>query len=233
MQERVQLETAFILHRRLYGDSSLIIDIFSREHGRISVIAKGYRKQKKYGNLLQPFNPLLFSWSGRGELKSLNDVEANGMSLQFKGKQLFSAMYINELLMRLLPKSDAHASLFDTYGQVLTELSSSETVEPQLRYFELCLMAELGYGINFECDAETGEPLQERVVYKFIADQGFFPYKQVDANQVDLFLGSDLHAIARFDWQEDQVRRAAKRLMRIAFAPHLGNKPLMSRELFR
>ena len=165
MRQRISLQPAFILHSRHYGDTSLIVDVFARDLGRVSVLAKGYRKKTNRG--LQPYTKLLLSWSGRSEMKTLTGVETSSTPTQLTGKQLYAALYVNEILLRLLPKMDAHPQLFDYYQHTLAQLAASNDVEPQLRGFEYQLLSELGYGLNFYNDA-TGEIIERQKYYRYI-----------------------------------------------------------------
>lgn len=232
MNARVSLQPVFVLHNRYYGDSSLILEALTRDYGRVSLLAKGYRK--KPGNTLQVLAELLVSWSGRGELKTLTAVESPKASSNLAGRQLYAALYVNELLMRLLPKHDAHPQVFACYQTLLSQLASQEDFEPVLREFELHLLADLGYALNLSADAVNAEPLQSESVYRYVNEEGFFLLigNNSEGSKGDHFLGVDILAIAAGDYTKLETRRAAKRLMRLALAPLLGTKPLKSRELF-
>ena len=144
---RVKLQPAWVLHSRPYRDSSALLEILSAEYGRMGLIGRGTRRRSRGGSesaLLQPFAPLLLSFSGRGELRTLTGVEAAGAALTLRGERLFSGMYINELLVRLLHRDDPHPRLFALYGQALEALSEHDPVDGILRRFELVLLDELG-----------------------------------------------------------------------------------------
>ncbi|MEP5568378.1 MAG: DNA repair protein RecO, partial [Halioglobus sp.] len=154
---RVSLQPTYILHSRPYRDTSLILEVLCAEHGRISLVSKGARRRTKGGSnaaLLQPFVPLLLSFSGRSEMKTLTHVEAAGVAPQLRGERLFSGMYMNELLMRLLHRHDPHPQLFAAYGAALGELADAAPVEATLRRFELGLLEELGYGFSLLEDGQ-------------------------------------------------------------------------------
>ena len=232
MNARVSLQPVFVLHNRQYGDSSLILEVLSRDYGRLSLVAKGYRK--KHGNTLQVFAALLVSWTGRSELKTLTAAETQTSINNLAGRQLYAALYVNELLIRLLPKHDAHPQIFEYYQTLLPALAREQDFEPVLRSFELHLLADLGYAINLSGDALNGDPLQSDAVYRYVNEEGFYLsiVSGSESAKADHFLGADILAIGMGDYTKLETRRAAKRLMRLALAPLLGNKPLKSRELF-
>ena len=232
MDARIALQPAFVLHNRQYGDSSLIVEVFTKDFGRISLLAKGYRSQKKRSQNLQAFSELTLSWSGRGELKTLTAIESSISKGIFVGARLYAGLYVNELLMRLLQKSDAHPEIYRDYCQLLSELHAENDAEPYLRRFEFRLLAELGYAIDCQSEAESGDDIRSGQVYRYIADQGFYPIADSGEQKREAFMGEDLLLIARGDFSSLSSKRAAKRLVRLAMAPHLGSKPLKSRELF-
>lgn len=228
------LTPAYILHYRPYRDTSLLIDFFTQEQGRISVLARGVRKPKsRLSGLLQPFIPLLISWAGKGELFNLRAVEAHGPSYSLLNKNLLSGFYSNELLVRVLPRFDAHPQLFQAYARLLSELQSQHSCEKSLRLFEKTLLEELGYGLQLQYEAHSGSPIQAVSYYCYNFDQGFV---EVDINNVKsdtpLFQGQHLLNLQHDLLEEVATLRAAKHLMRLALQPLLGNKPLLSRKMF-
>ena len=231
MTQRVTLQPGFILHSHHYGDSSLIVEAFSQDYGRINLLAKGYRKKRP--NALQPYCPLLLSWSGRGELKTIIAVETNGPQPGLQGNQLFAAFYLNEILQRLLPKFDAHPQLFHYYQGLLSALAATADFEPLLRQFELTLLRELGYALDLTSDANDGTAIQAHSAYRYLPEHGFLKVAESEKSTEGIFVGSDLLAIAANQLNTLDIRRAAKRLTRLALSPLLGNKPLKSRELFK
>ncbi|MCW8196464.1 DNA repair protein RecO [Proteobacteria bacterium 005FR1] len=231
---QVQLQPAFVLHSRAYRDTSLLVDVLTPDHGRLTVVARGQRQSRqKSRRPLQPFTPLLLSWQGRSDLKTLTAAEFDGTAVFLSGNYLFSGFYANELLMRLLPQGDANEEVFQSYRKLLSQLASGEDLEVVLRQFEFRLLDELGYGIDFSADAQTGESLIEDRLYGWMNDAGFIELERNGAQAASGFLGRDLLAIAGGDFSAPETRRTAKRLARTALAPHLGDKPLKSRELFR
>jgi len=230
MNSRVSLQPAFILHSRHYGDSSVILELLTQDFGRISVLAKGFRKKR--GVVLQSYTNQLVSWSGRGEMKTLTAIENRSTSPNLLGQQLYAALYVNEILLRLLPKFDPHPELFAYYEIFIPTLAQSHDLEAKLRLFEYKLLSELGYALNLQQDCAAGEMIDANQCYRFIPESGFFPVIETEISGADLFLGAELQAIAAGEFQDQSVRRSAKRLSRLALAPLLGNRPLKSRELF-
>lgn len=229
---RVTLQMAYVLHTRPYRDTSQLIEIFSRDHGRIGLVARGARSGKsRYAGLLQPFAPLLLSWQGRGELPTLSEVEAAGIATPLNYHHLLSGFYLNELLMRLLQRGDPHPNLFDTYASTLTALTNS-TQEIALRGFERTLLQEIGYGLILDVDVGSGDVVQDSVTYSYYPDQG--PIRAVHGDESGIKVhGRTLRAIATDHYPDETTRREAKQLMRAALSVHLGDRPLKSRELYR
>jgi len=238
---RIELQSAWVLHTRPYRDTSLIVDLLTRDHGRVSVIAKGVRKsgrsqKNNQRQKLNPFIPLLVSCQGRSELKTLTGIETHGHGELLGGKVLFSALYLNELLIRLLPPMDAHPQVFDHYQQVLRELgqcSQHADVDEQylleciLRRFEFNFLHELGYGIDFQHDCTSGKKILAEHSYSFYPDRGFVLSRE------PAIPGVHLLALADDTFNSAEVRRTAKYLSRAALKVLLGGKPLKSREFFQ
>lgn len=226
---RVELENGFVLHSRPYGDTSVILNCFTERYGKIPLIAKGVRNKKVKQRLyVQPFTPLLISWQGKSGLKTLVNVEVKGAPRQLCDKHLYSAFYLNELLMRLLPENDDHPRIFADYSQALEQLYNGTELETVLRQFEFSLVQELGYGVDFG-HCVNGVDITAAGSYSYVHEAGF-----VDStvSRSGVFSGAELLAVARNDFNDAGTRRAAKRLARLMLAPLLGNRPLSSRKLF-
>ncbi|WP_342244776.1 DNA repair protein RecO [Pseudomonas sp. OTU5201] len=216
---------AFVLHSRAYRESSALVDFFTPE-GRLRAVMRGARG--KAGTLARPFLPLEAEFRGRGELKNVARLEAGGIPNLLAGEALFSGLYLNELLIRLLPAEDAQPALFEHYAVTLQALAANRPLEPLLRAFEWRLLDELGYGFALDSDL-AGQPIAPDGIYRLLPDAGLEPVGQL---QPGLFHGRELLALADADWSAPGALGAAKRLMRQALAPHLGGRPLVSRELF-
>lgn len=233
--KRVSLQPAYVLHRRPYRETSFLVEIFTPEHGRLSLLARGVRKAKSMASgLLQPFTPLLISWAGRSELMTLTETEINGEVRRLQGDCMFAGFYLNELIMALLHKWDPHPTLFSAYDRAITALQTNPLQEKVLRSFEKCLLEELGYGVLPKTDSNTSVTFSADKFYRYIPEQGLTlseigAHDQIKAN---IFSGKHLLAISREDWGDSSTLQAAKRLTRYILAPLLGAKQLHSRRLF-
>jgi len=222
---------AFVLHARDYRDTSLLIDFFTPAAGRIAAVAKGARRVHhgvSQRSILQPLQPLWIEWGGRGDLKSLRAVEVRQSRIALQGHALFSALYLNELLCRLLQREDAHADLFAEYEKTLTALTGDAPLDITLRLFELRLLEELGYGFSLANSGDDGDAVLSGRYYRFDQQRGLVPVR------TDIHLaipGADLLDFASGNFTES-ARRSLKLLCRQALQPHLGDKPLQSRLLF-
>jgi DNA repair protein RecO (recombination protein O) len=229
---RVALQPAFVLHHRAYRETSVILDLLTQDHGRISAVARGVRQARsQLKPLLQPFIPLLISWQGRSELLTLLAAEPNGSSQPLTGENLLSGFYLNELLVRVLPKYDTHPGLYTIYQQTLLELTNLDLLQKSLRLFEKNLLEALGYGLQLMYDTNQHDIAADKY-YRFHADQGFELCQNSAVATASLFSGKSLLALANEQLHDDNVLREIKRLMRLALAPLLGQYPLNSRQLY-
>lgn len=227
-----QWHRGFVLHRREYSETSLLVDFFTEDHGRITLLAKGARRPRSpLKAVLQPFTPLLLRWTGKGELKTLTKAESASLALPMNTYALYSGFYVNEILCRILENHTAYPELFQHYFSCMVKLASqSDQLEQTLRTFEFQLLQAVGYGLNFTHCAATGEPVDPKMTYQFYENEGFIA-SLLQNNQT--FLGRDLLAFAELDFREKETQQAAKRFTRIALKRFLGNTPLKSRELFQ
>lgn len=233
MSSNLDLQPAYVLHSRPYRETSLLVDIFTRDHGVVPTVAKGIRGKKGTRRaILQPFRRIRCSWRGKGDLVSLIKFESEDLGYDYAKQVLFSGFYLNELLMRLLHRHDPHELLFDAYGKVLNDFQLPENLEVCLREFEFLLLNELGYGIDFSSDIDE-RPIQSEALYRLIAQQRFMQIGDAQPADENTFLGHELMAIAEHDWQQKDILKQAKRLTRLSLSPLLGDKPLQSRALFR
>lgn len=232
-------ETAFVLHARPYRETSSLVDLFTRQYGRLRLVAKGVRGRSgtKGSRQLPPFVPMQVAWSGRGALKNLRSAEPLAAAPFLQGERLFSGLYLNELLIRLLAEHDPHEVLFEHYQHTIAALNSGAALEPALRVFELRLLDEIGYQLVLDVDMESGEPVSAEANYWYDPQQGgmvFSPLTPADSRgAANLFSGRVLLAIAEREVISPDVLRDAKRLLRLALKPHLGERPLQSRKLFQ
>lgn len=231
-------EPAYLLHSRPYRNTSAIADFLTLNHGRVAGVVKGVfgksRSAQQQRGVMQALQPLLINWRGRGELKNINKIEMAGAPCMLRGNRLYSALYINELLMRILQANEANSYLFACYQQALEALSVADNIERPLREFELNLLQELGYGLHCDVDVD-GDAIESSNTYQFDVARGFMLIHSLAEipSSPDTYLGASLLAIDNKSWSDESARRDAKRLLRQALRPHIGAKPLRSRSLFQ
>ncbi len=226
------MTSAFILHRWPYQEHSVLLELFTAEYGRKRVLAQGVRSAKnKWRGALEPFNHIDVQWRGRGELPTLQQADVIA-SYPLKGHYLYSGFYVNELLQRLLPEQYAVPELFSDYCHTLSLLTEQALLEPVLRRFEWQLLVRLDLGFSWLEDAVTGATICPEQNYVFYPEQGFVA---IGAKPVHAFVlqGHDILALAEFKLDSELRLKQYKQLMRAALQPHLGNKPLQSRNFFR
>jgi DNA repair protein RecO (recombination protein O) len=240
MVNKILLEPAYVLHQRPYRDTSLLLEVFSPEYGRLGLVARGVKgKNNQRRALLQPFIPLTLSWSGRGELGTLTDVEADGSPHALTGPVLLSGFYLNELLLHLLHRHDPHPELFAHYRYTLQQLGGitnpheqARQLQVALRLFEKQLLQEIGYGLVLEHEVEQGEAIEPETMYRFVLGQG--PMAEPAAMpSPQLFKGSSLLALAAQRLDDAQALRDAKRLTRLVLDHYLAGRKLHSRQLLQ
>lgn len=230
---RVDLQQAYILHTRPYRDTSLLVDLLTPDFGRVTAVARGVRKTKTpKRQLLNPFSRLLVCWQGKTDMKLLTSFEADNHFLTLKGHHLYSAFYLNELLVRLLPEMDKHNGLFYAYEQCLDALHLEVDLEPLLRGFEFRLLEELGYALDFTADVRNNCAINASGFYECHIQEGFYAASP-NIPETSLFKGECLLAMAAGNYSSLTTRLAAKQLTRRMLRPLLGGKPLYSRELFK
>jgi len=226
MNNQHDLLPAYILHARPYRETSFILEVFTREQGRVSLIAKGARGEKsKTKGLLQPFRPILVSYRGRSELQILTNVEMDGCVHMLKKYELLSGLYMNELLVKLIHRHDPYPLLFDKYKETLLRIEGGESLEIVLRLFEKYLLNRMGYALN----------LGEAVDHKVVEKEKFYHFDLVNGlslvhrgnnsdMNVHVFPGQSLLDLHAEDLCGKESLRDAKRLMRLVFATLLGGK---------
>lgn len=234
---RLQQQPAFVLHQHDYSETSLLLEVFTANHGRIGLIAKGARRaSSRLRGVLKPFQRLLIGWSGKGELAVLTTAESDGPGYPLEGPALYCGFYLNEVLLRLLHRHDPHGALFDAYQTALQRLRMDASNEPVLRVFEKNLLRELGYGLVLDQDIEAKTPIDGRAMYDYVLDRGPVRLTHPELNRPTEGVrvrGASLLALAQESLNDPVALRDAKALMRAALARHLGDRPLHSRKLFR
>lgn len=229
--KRVEQHPAWVLHQRPFRDTSRILDIFSREHGRLALVSRGSRSAKsRIKGMLRPFMPLRLSWVIRSDLGTLTGTEMRGAPISLAGDALLSGYYVNELLLHLLHRHDPQTEIFDIYGETVGRLAGARDVAPKLRRFEIELLRLLGYGLNFDHDTSSNEPLQEDLQYEYRVEQGPVAVAS-ERNGPMVFSGAELAAIERQEFDQPIVLANANRLLRNVIAYHLDGKELKSRRV--
>lgn len=227
---RVQQQAAFILHHRPFRDTSQILDVLSREHGKLALVARGSRGPKsRLRGVLRPFMPLAMSWVQRSDLGTLTGAELHGAPLRLSGDALLSGYYVNELLLHFLHRHDPQPEIFDIYVRAIEALAASAEVAPCLRRFEIEVLRALGYALNLDHEADSHDPLQAELSYEYRFEQGPVQVARTEGQLV--FNGALLIAIAAQRFDEPDVLRAANRLLREVIGFHLGGKELKSRKV--
>ena len=230
---RVSQEPAYVLHHHDYGETSLLLEMFTRRHGRLGVIAKGARRARSpLRAALIPFQPLVMGFSGRSELPALTAAEPAGPAPAVAGEALFCGLYLNELLLRLLHRHDPHERLFESYSDALGKLGEGRDTEAVLRVFEKRLLEEIGFGLVLDHDVQDEAPLQPGRLYRYLPERGPVPAQGMEGEGVAI-QGASLLALARERLEDAIALREVKHLMRALLARHLGTRPLTSRDLFR
>ena len=231
-RQRIDQQPGFVLHSYPYRETSLIVEVFTRDHGRLGLVAKGARRpMSQLRGVLMAFQPLLIDWSGGGEMKTLVRAEWQGGQPLLGGQALLCAYYLNELLMRLLPREDPHPTLYRAYGDALRALAAGEGQEVILRRFELALLQELGYGLQLDADAD-GVPVRPEVRYAYIIERGAVPLDEYGIDDASVVAGRVLLDMARGDFREPETLAGAKALMRRLIQHYLGGQVLQSRRVF-
>jgi len=232
---KVEQEPAYLLHSIPYRETSVIAELFTLRHGKLSGVLRGQRplKSRRAQTIVQPFSPLLVSWVGKTELKTITSCERGTAGIILKGESLYSGLYCNELLVKLLAPNDPYPELFHHYVSLLDKLGAGEDIEICLRNFELDFLNELGYGIDFECETRTQEPIVEEQWYELFDEEGFVRLGDKPDQGGSYYPGTALLPISQRNFNDPQTRLFAKRLMRRMIDFRLGGKPIAARELFR
>jgi DNA repair protein RecO (recombination protein O) len=230
-QRRIQLAPGYILHHRPYRDTSRILEVLTREHGRITLFARGVRGPKaKLASILQPFEPLLLSWSGRGESAQLTGAESASPGPPLPPACLLSAFYLNELLLKLTTRHDPLPGLFENYHATLQALRLGEALAPRLRIFEKRLLEALGYGTDLTVEAQTGRRIEPDAYYHFRPAQGLFP---AAAGSAGALSGESVLCLAAEQLENAAALADAHRLLQAALTECLEGRELRTRAVAR
>ena len=227
---RIAGQPAFVLHSYPYKETSLIVDVLTRDHGRIALVAKGAKRpHSKLRGVLQTFQPLSISWSGKSEVRTLTGAEWVGGLLPLEKSALLCGFYLNELLVKFLARDDPHVQLFDHYVSTLNELGHGESVPIVLRKFELALLKETGFAGSFTRCANSGEPVQPEQTYVVDPERGARPAQAADT--WPRVSGKTLLDMEREDYSDPTTQTQSKFLMRALLSHHLGGVPLNTRQI--
>lgn len=229
---RVQNEPAWLLHHRPFRDNSRILDVLSRDHGRLSLVARGSRSAKsRLRGILRPFLPLQLSWVIRSDMGTLTGAEINGAPISLSGDGLMSGYYVNELMLKLLHRHDPQPEVFTIYEATIRELNASADIAAALRRFEMETLSLLGYALNLDHDNGSGGDLRPGTSYEYRVEQG--PVAVEGREGPMIFTGSELRAIACQEFSDPLTLANAGRLLRHVIAWHLDGKELQSRKVLQ
>lgn len=230
---RIDQVEAWVLHTLPFRETSLLVDAFTAEHGRISLAARGARRPASaLRGMLLPFQKVSLSWFGKGEVKTLHGAEWLSLAPGLGGRALICGFYLNELLTRLLPREDPHPGLYAAYESALVRLPLAARVDAVLRPFELALLADLGYGLDLGHEAGGGRPVVTEASYRYLPEHGLVQIADGSAEGFGAVVsGSTLQAMQAGDYDDATTRREALRLLRAALGHYLGDRPLLSREM--
>lgn len=234
-RSKVDGQPAFVLHSYPFRETSLIVEVFTRDFGRMALLARGARRPRSaIRGLLMAFQPIEVSWAGKGEVLTLMKAEWQGGQPLLSGEALFCGYYLNELLMRLLPREDPHERLFDLYAWMLARLAadpSGNSREADLRSFEKAMLQELGYGLTLTHDS-TGHPIASGAHYTYQMEEGPVRVPR-EAEGAQVVSGKTLLDLAAEDFSDPRSRHEAKALMRSLLAYYLAGKELETRKIFK
>jgi DNA repair protein RecO (recombination protein O) len=230
---RVADQPAFVLHQRPYRETSALLELVTRDHGRVGVVARGVRATRPRWprGLLSVFVPLIVGYAGRGELATLTALEAAGRPSTPHPDALASGLYANELLVRLLPRNDPHPGIFERYADLLGALALGTSLAWELRRFERDLLIELGFGLPLEIEADGATPVYPEADYSFDPERGPVPWAERPA--APRVTGAALLALAADTPPDAAGAVQLRRLMRAVLLHHLGGRPLASWSTFR
>lgn len=225
---RITNQPAYVLHARAWRETSLLLEAFTRDFGRVGLVARGVRgaRARLQRSALEPMQALRLDWSGRGELQTLSAAEPEGVALALRGDALLSVLYVNELLVRLIARGDPHPQLFDRYAVLLGGLAGADSLAWQLRCFERDLLGAIGYAMRLDTMADTGEAIEPESAYDYLPERGAVAAGQhPDGVRVR---GSALLALAAGDCPDAGDLAALRRLMRMLIGAHVGERGLQS-----
>jgi len=229
-KHRLEDQPAFVLHSYPYRETSLVLEVFSRNCGRVALVARGARRPRSaLRGLLMGFQPLTMNWFGKHELRTLHSAEWQGGQPQLQGTALLCGFYLNELLLNLMARDDPHEQLFDYYQQTLQRLAYEQDHAATLRCFEKHMLQELGYALLLEHEADSGKPIEPSAHYRYVIEHG----ASRETEEGFPILGKTLQDMANDDYRDPLSAQQSKQLMRMLLNHHLAGKTLHTRELIK
>jgi DNA repair protein RecO (recombination protein O) len=226
-------EPAFVLHSYPFRETSLLVEVFSRQHGRVPLVARGARRPKSaVRGLLMNFQPLSLSWFGKHEVRTLHSAEWQGGQPLLQGTALMCGFYLNELLLNLMVRDDPHVSLFDYYQHTLQRLAHGADMASTLRCFEKHLLQELGYALLLDHEAGTERPIDVALSYRYVVERGVVRDNAGSEEGLPIS-GKALLDMVADDYSDVHSARQGKQLMRMLLNHHLDGKQLHTRELIK
>jgi len=227
---RVERQAGWVIHRRPWRESSLLIEMFTPDHGRVGLVARGARATRSaWRGLAEPFRPLEVSWSRRGEMGTVSGLDQVGPACALNGRALFCGLYANELVLRLVGRDDPHPEVYRAYGQLLAGLAAAREAQSLLlRRFELALLTGMGVAPDLEYDAASGEPIRRDRLYHLRPEIGLVGVERAGRA---VFRGAAIEALRRGETDDRETARAMRELMRILIDEQLDGRPIAARRL--
>jgi DNA repair protein RecO (recombination protein O) len=238
-------DSAFVLHTYAYRETSLIVEAFTRAHGRVVLVAKGAKRPRgALRGMLNPFQGLQLTWFGKAELKTLKSAEQEKILPQLSGAALLSAFYLNELMLKLATREDPHEQLFDSYAATVQALATmpleartAKEIAPKLRQFEVSLLRELGYALQLRDEADSNAPIRAEREYIYFIERGPLPVGMLSCEPGAMasvqVQGKTLMDMSCSNYSDPQTLVQSKQLMRMVINHLLGEKVLHTRQLIR
>ena len=228
---RIAEQPAFVLHSYPYRETSLIIDVLSRDHGRLALVAKGAKRpHSALRGVLQTFQPLALSWTGKSEVRTLTGAEWVGGMLPLAGDALLCGFYVNELLVKFCAREDPHPQLFHHYVVTMTRLAHDEPPVQVLRSFERVLLRETGYAMALDRTVAR-KAVQAEGRYVFDPERGVREASDDLPAQWPVIAGQTLLDMEKDDYHRAQTVAQSKTLMRFLLNTYLGGTPLATRQI--
>lgn len=227
---RSESQNGWVLHRRPWRESSLLVEYFSEQQGRVGLVARAARSARSpWRGLVEPFCLLTASWTRRGEMGTLTDLEAAGNRHVLSGRTLWCGLYANELIMKLIARDDPAPEVFVAYGDLLLRLGAGQPMANAVRRFELQVLAGIGVAPDLMHDAVTGEPIRCQSLYDLDPELGFV---QTERQGAGIFSGEVILGLANGQLDEPAAARSGRHLMRQLIDHQLAGRRLETRRLF-